>query len=683
MARGPVSSAKSVGRGSFAALVTAAAYFLTAEFGTRIAFPSAPVSVLWAPNAILLAALALAKPKRWWLYLAAVAVAHFASQWPVRPPGQVITQYVANCGVAIFGAMALRTAGETPLSFDRLRTTMNLLVYGALLGPLLTSMAMAAVFVSLDLTDRFWLTTVVRTATNAFAVLTFVPAIALAVQARRTRRLRPDRRRVIEALVLGAAIAIVGALVFVYVSDTSPSLLYAPVPLLLLATVRFGIAGVSGSMLLLAAVVGWGFLEHGGPFVHQEPVESALSVVFFLLLNTVSLLLLAGVLGERKAAIAASSESELQRRRSDELYKAILATGDRCVAVLDEKGCILEVNETWRQKEGLGAGIPGNCRPGASYYDCLDAWPCRVESEQMSVATRAVLAGEGAKRRIEYAVNTPEGTGWMEQTIERLHRPEGGAAIMIVDVTARKSAELEAQARYQELTHLTRVGAIGGISGAIAHELNQPLGAIRGNAEAGLRLLAHEKTSTQDLREILSDIVENSARASDVVERVRQWLRPGFTPAREPLNLSILAADVLRLVHHEIVRRKVQLRTDLPASLGLIEGDAVQIQQVILNLVMNACEAMEQTPLAERRILVTTRLSRRSREVELTVRDFGRGVPVADCHRVFMPFVTSKPAGLGLGLFISRRIVETHRGRLWCEPADPGTFFHMALPLRD
>jgi C4-dicarboxylate-specific signal transduction histidine kinase len=223
---------------------------------------------------------------------------------------------------------------------------------------------------------------------------------------------------------------------------------------------------------------------------------------------------------------------------------------------------------------------------------------------------------------------------------------------------------------------------VGGLSGAIAHELNQPLGAILGNAEAGLRLLTRDRTSKQELRDIFRDIVENSGRASVVIQRVRQLLRPGVTPSRERLNLSILVADVLRLVHNELIRRKVKLRTDLPASLGLVEADPVQIQQVVLNLVMNACEAMEQNPVAERRLVVTTQLGA-SNEVEAVVRDFGRGVALEDRHRMFMPFVTSKAAGLGLGLFISRRIVESHGGRLWHEAVDPGTAFHMALPLLD
>src|SRR5215471_16418733 len=134
MSRRMGSGADSMGRSLLAALVTAGAYFLTAELCARISFPSAPVSVLWAPNAIVMAALALAKPRHWWLYLAAVSVAHFAAQWPVWPPVQVITQFFANCGVALFGAAALRSAGETVLAFDRLRATINLLVFGAFVG---------------------------------------------------------------------------------------------------------------------------------------------------------------------------------------------------------------------------------------------------------------------------------------------------------------------------------------------------------------------------------------------------------------------------------------------------------------------------------------------------------------------------------------------------------------------
>lgn len=676
------SGANSMGRRSLAALGTAGAYFLTAEFGAHISFPSAPVAVFWAPNAILLAVLALVRPRHWWLYLAAVFVAHFVAQWAEEPAAQVIVQFLANCGVALFGALALRMTGEVAPAFHRLRTTLNLLVFGALLGPLLTSLAMAAVFVGLGLTEQFWLTTVVRTATNAFAVLTLVPAICLTAEAVRSNRLRFDWRGVLEALALGVAVVLVGAVVFVHAGGTSPSLLYAPFPLLLLAAVRFGAFGVSGSMLLLTGVVAYGFIEHGGPFVHDEPVESALSVVLFLLLNAVSLLLLAGVLGERRAAIAATRESELRRHRSDERYRAILATCESCIAVLDRRGRIIEVNQTWQQRVGADASIPANAHSGMSYFDCLDSWSRNVEAAQIVAALRSVLLGDDTKRRIEYSVNGPDGVRWIEQTAERLGRPEGGAVIMVADITARKTAELDAQASYQELTHLARVAAVGGLSGAIAHELNQPLGAILGNAEAGLRLLTHERTSDEELRDILRDIVENSGRASVVIERVRQLLRPGIAPNRERVNLSILVADVLRLVHNELIRRKVQLRADLPASLGLIDADAVQIQQVVLNLVMNACEAMEPNPPVERRLVVTTQRGP-GNEVKLTVRDFGRGVPVEDRHRMFMPFVTSKASGLGLGLFISRRIVESHHGRLWHEAADPGTVFHMALPLLD
>jgi two-component system, LuxR family, sensor kinase FixL len=670
------SGAESNGRRSFAALGTAGAYFLAAEFGARVLFPSAPVSVLWAPNAILLAALALSRPKHWWLYIAAVFVAHFAAQWFVFPPVRTITQFFANCGVALFGALALRMAGERALRFDRLRTAINLLVFGAILGPLVTSMMLAAVFAAFGLTDQFWVTVIVRTATNAFAVLTLVPVICIAVHMLRERRLHIDGRRALEALALAAAMVAVAAIVFVYAGGRSLALLYAPFPLLLVATVRFATVGVCGSMLLLAAVVGWGL-----PFVDQEPVESALSVVLFLLLNAMSLFLLAGVLGEQRAAVAATHESEAQRRHSDELYKAVLATCENCIAVLDSHGCIIELNETWRQRARDDPAIPPESRLGASYYDALNAWARGTDAAQISTALSDVLSVAGRRRRIEYSVTTAHGLRWIEQTIERLGRPEGGAVVVIADVTARKSAELDAQARYQELTHLARVAAVGGISGAIAHELNQPLSAIRGNAEAALRLLEQEQATPEDVKEILRDIVHNTGRASGVVQRVRALLRPGADPVRQPLNLSILVADVLRLVQNELVRRKVQLTADLPASLGLVEGDAIQIQQVVLNLVMNACEAMEQMAIKARRLVVTTRLGRSGNEVQVSVRDFGPGVTKEDRQRVFMPFVTSKAAGLGLGLFISRRIVEAHGGRLWCDPATPGTCFHVALPL--
>jgi PAS domain S-box-containing protein len=248
------------------------------------------------------------------------------------------------------------------------------------------------------------------------------------------------------------------------------------------------------------------------------------------------------------------------------------------------------------------------------------------------------------------------------------------------DITERKRAEAEVVERRKEVTHLTRVAILGELSGALAHELTQPLTAILSNAQAALRLLAETPVDLDEVREILSDISNDDKRAGDVINRLRVLMKKGEAKLL-PLNLNDLANDVLELAHSELVERNVALTTRLTPGLPDIRGDRVQLQQVLLNLIMNACEAMSDTDSRDRSLAVSTARDGDS-NLRLTVADRGPGISSDLVDRIFEPFVTTKAQGLGLGLSICRSIVAAHGGRLWvANNPDRGASSFVSLPI--
>lgn len=677
----------SLRRTTLAAGLTALSYYAAAEVGEALAFPSAPVSALWAPNAILFAALLLTPLRYWWIQFAAVLPAHFIAQVPNEALSQVAIQYVVNCLEAQLGALALVRYHEPPFRFDRLRVAGNLVIFGAVLAPLATSVVMAAAFVVVGLAENFWLTTAARTLTNTFAILTLVPLILHAPAGFHAIKAAVSWRRTAEVALLAAALIAIGVYVFVLPKagpGQSAALLYAPLPLLLWATVRFGTIGVCASVLLLGAVSTWGVLHGSGPFSHQDPVENALSLVCFLVVTCIPLLLLAALLKEHDETVHALVASEARYRKTNELHRAVLASLEDQIAVLDNEGVVLEVNDSWRREVLRSQGTRDGVLPGRNYGDALreEANGGSGFAGELSDALQAVLSGAAPRRRLEYEVRHTGEPRWIEQSIESLQRPEGGAVVTLTDVSARKRAELEAQEQYQQLAHLARAAVLGELSGAIAHEISQPLSAILGNAQAGVRLLAAKPVNLNSVREILGDIVADDLRAAEVMKRVRALLRNGEMH-REQQDLNDLTSDMLRLMQTELARRGVKVETQLDPRLESVEGDRVQLQQVILNLIVNACEAMNDAPMDARLLRIVTRPGPRPGEIELAISDRGTGIPPGQRERIFQPFITTKPNGLGLGLAICRSIVRAHGGRLWAETAECGAVFRLTLRASD
>jgi len=250
---------------------------------------------------------------------------------------------------------------------------------------------------------------------------------------------------------------------------------------------------------------------------------------------------------------------------------------------------------------------------------------------------------------------------------------------LVVDVTDRKYAEQEAGQLRDELAHAARIATMGEMTAALAHELNQPLAAILSNAQAATRFLSAPHPDLDEVRDILHDIADDDTRAGEVIRRIRSLVKKDPTELR-PLDLNALLKEVIGLLHSDAVIRGIVVLHELEPFLPEILGDRIQLQQVVLNLVLNAFDAMRDGLARDRAVIIRSRQV--DSEVLVTVCDCGPGIPPEEMDRLFEPFRSTKPGGLGLGLSISRSIVASHGGRMWAENnATRGATFGFSLPV--
>jgi C4-dicarboxylate-specific signal transduction histidine kinase len=248
-----------------------------------------------------------------------------------------------------------------------------------------------------------------------------------------------------------------------------------------------------------------------------------------------------------------------------------------------------------------------------------------------------------------------------------------------LDVSAQKQAALQVQVQREEMAHRNRVALMGEMTASFAHELNQPLTAIANNASAARRFLEKGNTDPVLLQELLQALIADSQRAGEVIRGIRSLVRKE-TSVHTLLDLNAIISDTVRLVSSDILNRESVVTTELDPHLPQVQGTLVQVQQVLLNLIINALDAMEGLPPAERRIIVRTR-SDKGDVAEVTVRDFGTGLPKDRPDKVFDHFFSTKPKGMGMGLAIVRSIIEAHGGTITGENAsDRGARMVVRLP---
>ncbi len=298
---------------------------------------------------------------------------------------------------------------------------------------------------------------------------------------------------------------------------------------------------------------------------------------------------------------------------------------------------------------------------------------------KLDAAIQAVLSG-GQEYACQYRVVRPDGTiCWLDaHGVMVVHGEFRHMMGIGIDITESKRSQQALQQAQMELARLSRIATMGELTASIAHEVNQPLAAIVTNGSASLRWLALQPPNLEEAREAVSQAIRDANRASDVIARIRA-LFAKTSPQMAPLDINELIREVLTLNSTDLVRAGVTVPTELQPDLPVVLGDRVQLQQVLLNLIVNGVEAMSGTAPGTRELRIRT--LRDGDAVLVSVQDSGKGVDAGQSERIFEPFFTTKSQGIGMGLSLSRSIIEAHGGHLWVAPGKPrGTIFQFTLP---
>ena len=654
-----------------AALLVAMGYYAGVKIGFALTFQPHPISVLWPPNAILLGAL-LVTPARWWVWLLLAAFgAHLVAQLQAAVPGTlVVLWFISNVAEALIGAIYVRRYLRWPPALDSLRGVAVFILFAAFLAPFLTSFLDAA-FVKLIGWGHggYWELWRTRFFSNVLTTLTVVPVI-IALAGQRWAALRsPDPLRMAEASVLLFSVVAMCFAVFLEEqagTSATPALLYLPLPFLLWAALRFGPPGAALAFMVVSFTAILGAGRGLGPFASGSPIENAHEMQVFLTFVSVTLLSLAAAVQERLGA-------EARLRASEERFATAFRSSPDAVSIRRQSdGRIIEINDRWQATFGYTREeVIGRTH-----------WDLGLYANDADYARFVAFTSERNRERdLEVKLRARDGREVLALVaVESVEL--GGEPCVIVtlrDVTEQRRTEIEARAQRQQLTHLTRVATVGELSGALAHELNQPLTAILSNAQAAQRFLARDPVDLAEIRAILGDIVEADKRAGEVIRRLRAMLKKGEVQFA-PIDLNELLADVLDLAHGDLVTRHVSVTTRFNSGLPPVQGDRVELQQLFLNLIANACEAMSARDQGQRELAVTTTYDWDG-TVQAAVADRGPGIPPDRLERLFEPFYTTREQGLGLGLAICRTIASTHGGRIWAENnGHGGATFRVAIP---
>jgi PAS domain S-box-containing protein len=372
-------------------------------------------------------------------------------------------------------------------------------------------------------------------------------------------------------------------------------------------------------------------------------------------------------------------------RRVEEQARAIVDSALDAVVAMDADGMIADWNrqaeETfgWTRSEALGRRMSETIIP------------IRYRLSHQSGLRQFFKTGQGAvlNRRIEITALRRDGTEFpVELTIAPLKSGDTWTfSAFVRDISGRKRAEeklreseLNLRNTQAELAHMARVMTMGELTASIAHEVNQPLAAIIASGDSCSAWLSNDPPNLDKARAAASRIIQAATQASEIVQRLRALFKK-TTSMTASVDMNAVIEDTLSLVQHETERNKIFLRTELHPGVSSVSGDRVQLQQVILNLAMNGIESIAGLDYEPKRLMIRSTLSN-TRELLVSVEDTGLGIEVEHADRLFAPFFTTKPEGIGMGLPICRSIIEAHGGRLWADKNEPrGAAFHFALPV--
>jgi two-component system, LuxR family, sensor kinase FixL len=651
-----------------AILLLCAGYYAGALIAQSLRFPNSHLSLLWPPTAIVLAALLLAPPRLWWMYLVAVSPVHiFVQLQDGMPALGILSTLIGNFGQALVAAMSVRYFVKGQLQLDSFRAVIIFVLCAVLLAPFLVSGIAAYLYVLSGWEHDYWYAWRARVLSNALSTLTIIPPILMAFGAKVENTPSPPRWRYVEFGVLTAGLVLAGYTAFGRQAAV-PALLYAPLPFLLWVAVRFEV-GILSVSLLVAAYLAFLSTSSGlGPFTMQSAAENALSLQLFLITVFLPLSFLAGLISERRDKEAALRDSEAR-------YRALVMATANMVWRVNAKGEGFLVSPRWQELTGQGEDEANN-------FGWLKALHPKDQERSERLWKQAIAQKRMYENEFQVRTRDRSYRHFHVQAVPII-APDGAVREWIgaaVDITQERETALTVQRQRDELAHVTRISTMGELAASLAHELNQPLTAVLSNAQAAQRLLAVAPSDLEEVREILKDIVQDDNRASEVIHRLRALVRKEQLEFA-PLVLVNVIKDVVLLLHSDAILHNVRVLVELNAELPAVRGDRVQLQQVVLNLLLNAFDTMKDCPVHEREVIVRGELDRAC-AVRVAVHDRGIGLDSEKPDKIFQPFYTTKRDGLGMGLSISRSIIEAHGGNLWAENnPDQGATFYFTVPV--
>ena len=665
-AQGIIGPKASAVRLALKVLVVGLICHLSTEVGFAHKVPPHNISALWPTGAILFSVLVATPVRHWWAYTLAAYFTSVVNDARSGFPAAAFWFIAAGILEILIAAVGVRRFAGGLRAFDSLRSLLAYLVITAVLAPFVS--AFVAAFAGRA--EDYWFFWRVWLLSEGLAYLTLAPALLTCMVAAPTALKQATWQRCLEVCLIGAGLLVVCVAVFsrqTVGEGNVPTLVYLPLPLLLWAAVRFGPAGVSASLLIVACLSISGAVHGRGPFITGTANDDVLSLQLFLIAMSVPLMFLAALIEEGRRHANEVSESEARFRAMADTAPVMIWT-----SATDKGGDYF--NRPWLNFTGR-----------ALTQELGDGWIDGIHPEDRERCLHACRAAFEARTSFEMEFRLRRRDGeyrWIIDCGVPRSAPDGSFAGYIgscLDITERKRTELELQEQRRELAHLSRVAMLGELSGSLAHELNQPLTAILSNAQAAQRFLAQETYDLAEVRDILGDIVDADKRAGEVIRRLRALLKKGETQL-QPLDLNEVTSEALALAHADFISRGVLVKSELAPGLSGVRGDRVQLQQVLLNLIVNACDAMSAGEAGQRTLTIVTSADGNGL-VQVSIGDCGSGIPQETMDRLFEPFYTTKEQGLGLGLTICRSIVAAHGGRLWAvnNPVR-GATFHLELP---
>lgn len=663
--------AASLGRTALRVLLGGVCYYFATQIAWALCFPNSKVSLFFPPHAVLVSILLLVPTRHWWAYILAAVTGHFLAtqqaHWPLLYALQCEAfDAVQNVSVAA----GLRLFIKSPLKSLTLHDAVVFVLVAVVIVPFGTAFWGAAFTISNHFGTHYWVEWRNLGISNAVTAIVLVPAILLGAHHFSTGRIKARPARLVEALALGAGILIVGIFAFDNLpagSGTSPVLLYAPIPFLIWAALRFGLGGTSAAMLVITFQAIWGTMHGRGPFLMQSPPENALALQMFLLVTAIPLLFVAVLIDEEKRSQSALRESEVRFRIVADTAPVLIWMSDttkRCTFF--NKGWLDFTGRTMEQELGNG-------------------WTKGIHTEDLAHSLEVYETAFDKREpfTMEYRLRRKDGEyRWaLDNGTPRFDA--AGAFVGYIgsclDIADRKQSELEHQLQSMELARVGRLALMGELAASLAHEVNNPLGAMVTNASAGQRMLARGQLGTEELQELLADIIADGHRAREVIDGIRNMVRKSET-TRSLVSMNEVIRDLLRIIRADATARKVTLVAEVDENAGVVLGDRVQLLQVLLNLTLNAFEALS-VVRTDARCAVIRAERVHGGQVCVWVRDRGPGFPPGIVEQLFEPFFSTKAEGTGMGLAIARTIIEAHGGTLSGENCeDGGAIFTLCLP---